>query len=769
MSNPPFRGFDTTWQAESSTSNANRGRSRQRPTTTGNGTGVGTGVGASILRTHSADARPQYGRGGYVQRDFNQHKETRALVTPFPNYSSRSSPHQLRVAASDVGVSRPTFAYNERQDGRESKSRGRSLSPVNPRHSSVDTRGFFVMPVENHYESKIRLTDSHFGLQQQQQPARRDHDLNHVKDSLIMFGDGCADHSSVFTGMSQQELLQKKRHGQTTERRKEKMFGKKKKKDRIVNLPSNLLSANNRPMPANNREQAVNNRELSSQSPSRKYSLAKRGGALVSDIPAPITSKVAEKGLKETTNSTTRRPTTTSSSSKAGKSPSRIWNIIPSLSMTRSRSRSPSRFRNTRSLSQSYSEEASQNESGTHLDPPSEMQSLDEDDEDGMDNPSIMDIRSADLDPPKSSGLPNNTSPLNDFEMNEWLQLYKVSHGYNDMPQEQQRINNVYDDMPRYSDRGLLPQQELFPILSTSAKEELINASRADSNFSSSKNADNGGDNSGSYGPQRQSGRVWFAEGVKSGSVMMNVKNKSGSFSDAIAPLPAKESPTSVVDVYGNDRRRRDDFAQPRHIEQRHEPVHPQLRPTGKPKSILRNKGRNRVNATLASKRRNRGDVTLTSDRQYHERKPNPPERQSTKAVNFASSSIKEEECVSQSPLDEQEYISQSPLDISFTDQTGAEMSPIRPGSFTSDAHQLNVEPNPDWLSGDGGAAQSISEGYQQEDIENKKVRQDSICSLYCFVNAYLTFFLVICFSSETTTLEIYQRLTSNLSNQWHQ
>ncbi|CAB9529208.1 myosin, heavy chain [Seminavis robusta] len=67
----------------------------------------------------------------------------------------------------------------------------------------------------------------------------RDQEEQHHGDQLIMFGDDY-DLGSINTGMSQQELLQKRRD---VKKRREGKYGKKKKsKERIINMPPRLLS-----------------------------------------------------------------------------------------------------------------------------------------------------------------------------------------------------------------------------------------------------------------------------------------------------------------------------------------------------------------------------------------------------------------------------------------------------------------------------------------------------------------------------------------------
>ena len=94
------------------------------------------------------------------------------------------------------------------------------------------------MMVDDSYESTISNPQHH--------QQRHRHDYNYVKENLIMFGDGLAppngdDAPTASTGLSQEELLQRKRREDTWRKRKEKR-SQQKKQNRLINLPSSLFS-----------------------------------------------------------------------------------------------------------------------------------------------------------------------------------------------------------------------------------------------------------------------------------------------------------------------------------------------------------------------------------------------------------------------------------------------------------------------------------------------------------------------------------------------
>jgi hypothetical protein len=239
---PTFESWDAQYTARGR--GRSRSRSRQHPTTT---------TTTRRVRTHSADARPHYSTRQNNDASFTMFREPEG---------SASTLYQPRFA-SDLprlnGIYHDDNADSTRSGSGSSsvsRARGRSMSPGRSRAASIsDTRPTaegFMIPGDP-YQSTIKLrlpsnpllSSSYLTHSSQPPPGPLEHDYDHLKNSLIMFGDAYADQASVYTGLSQQELLQKKRRDETVHRRKEKKFGTpagKKKKDRIVNMPTRLLN-----------------------------------------------------------------------------------------------------------------------------------------------------------------------------------------------------------------------------------------------------------------------------------------------------------------------------------------------------------------------------------------------------------------------------------------------------------------------------------------------------------------------------------------------
>ena len=185
-------------------------------------------------RSRSADARPQYRRSALEvpgiratsSSELTSHRsqvlnmfypttdETRARVTY--DTTGPQFPSQL---PKPIGIYRADFEQT-----------GRSLSPPNYRESSPSWSGSRMSRtppgmVDPYETSTVQYSS--------QTPNSKPQTYDYLKNSLIMFGD---EESSMGTGLSEQELLQKKRRDQTTARRKAK-----KQRNRIVNLPSSLF------------------------------------------------------------------------------------------------------------------------------------------------------------------------------------------------------------------------------------------------------------------------------------------------------------------------------------------------------------------------------------------------------------------------------------------------------------------------------------------------------------------------------------------------
>ena len=163
-----------------------------------------------------------------------------------------------RSTRSDIGVDTSTWSdalYRKQQDRGQQRRR---VAPQDFSRSSqiqileeeeftpvgvgANTAGYSLRSSSNS-KSKSQLPlstiNQRTGFAEQQQ--RNDHYYNYAKDNLIMFGGRGADDSpTVSTGLSQEELLHRKRREDTWQKRKQKQT-KRKNKNRILNLPSVLL------------------------------------------------------------------------------------------------------------------------------------------------------------------------------------------------------------------------------------------------------------------------------------------------------------------------------------------------------------------------------------------------------------------------------------------------------------------------------------------------------------------------------------------------
>ena len=195
------------------------------------------------IRSLSADSRPQYGNS--IQQSASNDvlylpQESRAVVTPSPLYTTRFSSdfdmhelngiHNANKMAAASGTERGhSMDFNILQSfstdsgGRRSRGHGGGRALTNS---------------ASYQEPEIGIPYN-WTTNEAHRPDPTDKD--YLKDSLIMFGDAYADQASVYTGISKEELIQKKRRDQTVLKKKEKKYGKKSK-NRIVNLPTSLLA-----------------------------------------------------------------------------------------------------------------------------------------------------------------------------------------------------------------------------------------------------------------------------------------------------------------------------------------------------------------------------------------------------------------------------------------------------------------------------------------------------------------------------------------------
>lgn len=118
--------------------------------------------------------------------------------------------------------------------------------------------------------SRSEKTEEDYHEEQQQQVENVPSD---VKDTWVIYGEAC-ESGSVLTGLSRQELLQRR------EKRKDKKYGKKKKKSLILNLPLGFTRKNNDDLPKYSRgaDEMSNNSAASGvfRSGSRRAQLTER-------------------------------------------------------------------------------------------------------------------------------------------------------------------------------------------------------------------------------------------------------------------------------------------------------------------------------------------------------------------------------------------------------------------------------------------------------------------------------------------------------------
>jgi hypothetical protein len=102
----------------------------------------------------------------------------------------------------------------------------------------------YAIDPHDYHRSTRRIVDtqnqSRFSHPETLYPTRDFQYKNYVKENLIMYGEGLQDAPSASTGLSQEELLQRKRREETWQKRREKRV--QQKKNRVVNLPSSFFS-----------------------------------------------------------------------------------------------------------------------------------------------------------------------------------------------------------------------------------------------------------------------------------------------------------------------------------------------------------------------------------------------------------------------------------------------------------------------------------------------------------------------------------------------
>lgn len=198
--------------------------------------------------------------------------------------------------------------------------------------SSAHTMGSFPRrrPTPATQRTSAGIVDPYASEPMQASPSR--HDYEYLKNSLIMFGE----EASMGTGLSEQELLQRKRKEDT----KAKFKAKKNHRSRIVNLPSSLMG---RQQQLERRKQG--HAERSSTSPltvEREYEPPPPQIGVKRRPEDPNVNPrmyIAVQGPPA--NKSLSKPHQQNSASKGSAPHGRRWQVIPSLSRSRSRSQSP--------------------------------------------------------------------------------------------------------------------------------------------------------------------------------------------------------------------------------------------------------------------------------------------------------------------------------------------------------------------------------------------------------------------------------------------
>lgn len=189
-------------------------------------------------RSRSADARPQY--------NIHNHQQTHSTDTYSRDMQNTSDDYRvgcINMIYPTVHESRATLTYDAMQTTYLSQlprpsikyhndfgQTGRSLSP--PSHRvSANQMSRTPLDIVDPYETSSAATTSILSNPQS---------YEYLRNNLIMFGE--EEHSSNGTGLSQQELLQRKQKEQAIASRKEKKLRANPTRTRIINLPSTLSS-----------------------------------------------------------------------------------------------------------------------------------------------------------------------------------------------------------------------------------------------------------------------------------------------------------------------------------------------------------------------------------------------------------------------------------------------------------------------------------------------------------------------------------------------
>jgi hypothetical protein len=218
-------------------------------------------------RSRSADSRPQYRTS--IQKPYHEAPKIKATSSDLSNHRAQclnmfyptTDETRARVMYDPTGpqfpsqLPRPVGVYQS-----DHERSGRSLSPASHGGSSHGRGGSRTPQIPSGmmdpYGMSLHAQRSAAPSSQNSRSAPitpKRHEYDYLKNSLIMFGE---EGSSMGTGLSQEELLERKRKEQTTARRKEM-----KQRKRIVHLPSSLFPphSNRQRQPNSSRERDQDN------------------------------------------------------------------------------------------------------------------------------------------------------------------------------------------------------------------------------------------------------------------------------------------------------------------------------------------------------------------------------------------------------------------------------------------------------------------------------------------------------------------------------
>ena len=216
-------------------------------------------------RSSSADSRPQYNRVSTSNNGFDSSSTNNTSYREGNGFASMSSHKNgdSNRAHSDVGLDggvdslrfyqipkyeavvhddsmlyssseRRRYTGDSQEDFLVLGNKYPARSPATPGQASYNNRDDRIDFVDRRHPNATRNATQHSLYEQEKQY------YNFAKENLITFGS--CDAPTASTGLSQEELLQRKQREEATNKRKEKR--RTKTKNRIINFPSNLRKPN---------------------------------------------------------------------------------------------------------------------------------------------------------------------------------------------------------------------------------------------------------------------------------------------------------------------------------------------------------------------------------------------------------------------------------------------------------------------------------------------------------------------------------------------